>query len=663
MNMANEKVLVVQQAISFFRKGEYSSARACYVEAAKIFGEHLFINNIKICDLRLQQTEEATYSINNIESFLSDSIVLKKDNYHFISELALYNSKDLLEIVLTCKGDPNIDKMKFLVLFEFFDSDGQVLQKVSGMGISAVFDKHFRYFVKDSVVDEDNIQYLMKTHFPSEVNHCKIYIAAVGIADEETITVSINGKFSPHNEAAVQQAVIKKIELPRYLVDERDKKSYEPIIRTSPRRVTKDLYVACILDEFTTECLEHEVNLIRLTQENWLPELKSQNIDFLLVESCWRGNNGNWGTLTKGSGGGKKLGELLKYCKKNGIPSVFWNKEDPPHYDKFSPVAKMFDQVITTDINMIPFYKNDHNIDAHALSFAAQPKIHNPNSVIKRLNKAVFAGSYYGDKPKRCNDFNQLMKQLKQANIDYDIYDRNYHRDIDKFKFPQEYRKNILGNLAADEVWKAHQGYKYQINMNTVQDSRTMFARRVYESLASGTPVISNASIGVKELFGDIVLFSGHRNGLVKKLRELEKSPEKYLELARTGVRKVMRDHTYAHRIQQICSLLNISIDIEYPESIMSVTVKNESEIDAALSLFSRQTAINKHLYIMLENFDSAHNYLNKSTDKISFVMNFVDELYSDKIDFYKNESVLKVNVGDVLRQEDLEDFTYWGKL
>ena len=71
-----------------------------------------------------------------------------------------------------------------------------------------------------------------------------------------------------------------------------------------------------------------------------------------------------------------------------------------------------------------------------------------------------------------------------------------------KPKVPERYKQNVVGHLKPDEMWKAYKGYKYTINMNSVKQSPTMFARRVYESLASGTPVVSNYSKGVVEQFG-----------------------------------------------------------------------------------------------------------------------------------------------------------------
>ncbi len=395
-------------------------------------------------------------------------------------------------------------------------------------------------------------------------------------------------------------------------------------------------------------------------QDNWRGEIENRDIDFLLVESCWKGNDGNWGTITKGSGGGKKLSGLLRYCNQRGIPTVFWNKEDPPHYEKFGPIAALFDLAITTDVNMVPRYKEDFGINAYPLSFGAQPKVHNPKPVIPRLPKAVFAGSYYGDKPKRCKDFNEVMGQLELAGVRYDIFDRNYQKGIGKFAFPDHYQAYIVGNLPPDEVWKAHKGYKYQVNMNSVQDSATMFARRVYESLASGTPVISNESVGVRELFGDIVIMPG-KQSIAEQLRALEASPHAYNELARRGVRAVMREHTYGHRIQALCRLLGMVVDIDLPKATLAVTVSSEADIQRAKQLFEAQTAPRKQLFIELENFDTAFQFLNETNDTVTYAMQIAREFYADERQYYGNDRVLRHNVNEPLHAEALEDFIYWG--
>ncbi|MHC9037604.1 CgeB family protein, partial [Cobetia marina] len=258
-----------------------------------------------------------------------------------------------------------------------------------------------------------------------------------------------------------------------------------------PARRLADIRVAAILDEFTMECFKMEVDLTAITPDDWERQMEAAQPDLLFVESCWFGNGNTWSGLMYGytSNGPNRMDDLLKvigYCRKRGIPTVFWAKEDPVHFSRFGPTAKLFDYVYTTDANMVPEYRKEYGIEAEPLSFFCQPQVHNPVPWIARNDKAAFAGSYYSDKIERCENFHAIMQGLEKAGVDYDIYDRCLKRGVAHLEFPEHFKKHVVGYLEPHEMWKAYKGYRYTVNLNTVKHSPTMFARRVYESLASG---------------------------------------------------------------------------------------------------------------------------------------------------------------------------------
>ena len=621
-------------------------------------------------DNTIYQSSFLSYLVNQkfIDSkntpFQWETITLNNNEKKEVGYIKVSDPESTFEVFSTTTYQLNSNELtrKAVVLLTFIDEFGRRIEEITNIGISSLFNQHYRYLNNNKNTESPG-QLVLKVKLPSNVSIIKLEVAGIGLNNNDKVLASLQTRFSKSSklvgtnqshsvaDKSYKQSLLKQ-PLPTPITYDSNSKRY-----------TTDLTVACVLDEFTAECVSHEVNLIKVTQENWQSQLEANIPDFLLVESCWRGNDGNWGALTRGSGGNKKLTPLLQYCKNQGIPTVFWNKEDPPHYEKFGAIAKLFDLAITTDVNMVSRYKEDFGIDVYPLSFGAQPKIHNPSFIIPRLDKAVFAGSYYGDKPKRCLDFESVITAVEDAGVSYDIFDRNYYRGIDKFAFPERYHANIVGNLPPDEVWRAHKGYKYQINMNSVQDSSTMFARRVYESLASGTPVISNDSIGVRELFGDLVIMDKDDISISERLQELASSPVLYNELARQGVRRVMREHTYGHRIQQICQLLGINVEVALPKATLAVTASSKSDIKKAKSLFRKQTAPYKHLFIELNNFDSAYSFLNESDEDITYAMKLGHKFYLNDNDFYQDEVVLKCDAKDNLEAEALEDFTYWGEL
>lgn len=423
----------------------------------------------------------------------------------------------------------------------------------------------------------------------------------------------------------------------------------------------EQLKVACILDELTYECLQHEVSTIKLQPQSWKSEISIFKPDFLLVESCWKGNDNTWGTLTKGSGGARKLSELLNYCKINNIPTVFWNKEDPVHYDKFAEIGALFQNLFTSDVNMVEKYREDFNINVGVLPFAAQPKLHNPGKSKKiiKSKKAVFAGSYYVEKEDRCKDFNSMMDIINEAGLKVDIFDRCFNLDDPRLKFPTKYQGNIKGHLKPEELAIVNNGYQFQINMNTVQHSSSMFARRVFESLASGTPVISNYSKGVEELFGKLVIDTSNREKALARIKELNDDAKLYDDLSRNGVREVMRHHTYRHRIKSICDKIGLHVVIEKKYLTMVVNVKNRSDFDAALVNFNKQTLESKKLLIIMDDFFGYQDLLYKKIKDVNVTMKFSNKFYNNKNHFIGNDFYVELDEFIDLEDTFLEDFYY----
>lgn len=323
--------------------------------------------------------------------------------------------------------------------------------------------------------------------------------------------------------------------------------------------------VAGIFDEFTADCMRYEVDMMLVHPgEAWKRDIVSLMPNLFFMESSWKGN-GTWGTIDGRGPLFAQIEEIVAECKRLGIPTVFWNKEDPVHTERFSGVARLFDYVYTSDENLVPLYKEQYDIDAIPMTFAAQPAIHNPLEVTNRLDKAVFAGTYYAEFPERCADFEVIIGCLEAAGIEYEIYDRCANIPLEKrghHIFPERFEERIVGCLPPSEMWRVYKGYKYQINLNTVKISPTMFARRVFESLASGTPVISNPSLAMCRYFDGIVITCDSEADQAR-LRSINGSADLYRETVEAGVLAVMREHTYAHRLHEIFNRVGIPVELQ----------------------------------------------------------------------------------------------------
>ena len=113
----------------------------------------------------------------------------------------------------------------------------------------------------------------------------------------------------------------------------------------------KKLKVAAIMDAFTYACYAPECELLQITPDDFKAEIDGFSPDLLFIESVWRGKDNLW--RFKLHDNMEALCALTAYCRANGIPVVFWSKEDPVHFGVFIRAAALADFVFTTDADCI----------------------------------------------------------------------------------------------------------------------------------------------------------------------------------------------------------------------------------------------------------------------------------------------------------------------
>ena len=357
------------------------------------------------------------------------------------------------------------------------------------------------------------------------------------------------------------------------------------------------LKIACIMDEFTFGSYAPEANLLQLTPQHWQRELDAFEPQLLFIESAWRGKHEIWGN--KVGHKCQELVDIVNWCKQRNIPTVFWNKEDPVHFETFISTAKLFDQVFTTDIDCIHRYKAalEHE-RVYLLPFAAQPSVNNPIEKYTRKNAFCFAGAYYVRYPDRTRDLESFIQALP-AYRPLEIYDRNYGKNDENYQFPPEYQQFIVGNLPFEQIDKAYKGYQYAINLNSIKHSQTMFARRVYELLASNTLTLSNYARGVKLLFGDLVACSDSGEQLLNWLYHTELNEHSADSVRLLALRSVMQYHTYQDRLAYVVNkvgLLNQSAIL--PCVTIMAYAATQQRYDRIVTQFNQQHYQHKWLVL-----------------------------------------------------------------
>nr|WP_254456327.1 glycosyltransferase [Paeniglutamicibacter quisquiliarum] len=378
--------------------------------------------------------------------------------------------------------------------------------------------------------------------------------------------------------------------------------------------------VAVILDEFSAQAWGFEWDCVAIKPDNWLEKLTARTVDLLFVESAWAGNSKAWSYhLTGTSAPRPAIVELVTWCKSQNIPTVFWNKEDPPHYDDFLATARLFDTVFTSDSTQIDRYKLDLGHDRiEALSFAAQPAVHNPIRPERgfQARDVAFAGMYFAHKfPER----REQMEMLLTGALDVsgamehglEIFSRQLGGDTN-YQFPAPFNDRVVGSLPYEKMLTAYKAYKVFLNVNSVVDSPSMCARRIFEITASGTPVVTAPSRAIAEFFEKSeVVEVGNRAESAGMIRSLVRSKELRDRIVHLGQRKIWQQHTYAHRAEQVLQASGISFECPQPFSMTRrptvsalVSTIRPQQIPHILATIGKQANVDTELVLLTHGFE-----------------------------------------------------------
>lgn len=393
--------------------------------------------------------------------------------------------------------------------------------------------------------------------------------------------------------------------------------NFEPVQWPDRAPVFGDVTAAVILDDFSLRAFAYEWHQIPLTRSGWWEQLEQRRVDLLFVESAWHGNGDEWQyQLTGASGVKQPVKDLLAHCRELGIPTVFWNKEDPPHYDDFLECASLFDHVFTTDSHRVEHYVRDLGHDrVDVLPFAAQPAVHNPVRPREGFHErdVAFAGMYFAHKfPERQEQMDMLLGGALDVSPRMDtgleIFSR-YFGDDARYQFPAPLDERVVGSLPYERMLTAYKAYKVFLNVNSVVDSPSMCARRIFEVTGSGTPVVSTPSAAIRNYFSsEQVPVAEDRQHAADLVRALVRSPELADRTVHRAQRTIWAEHTYSHRTAQV---LNAALPGSWrapqlPSVSVLLCTHRPHRLQHALASVASQIGVEPEVLLVCHGFDPA---------------------------------------------------------
>lgn len=313
-----------------------------------------------------------------------------------------------------------------------------------------------------------------------------------------------------------------------------------------------------ISDDLTHQSLSLENISIK---EDWF-FLRRKKQPIIFVESAWQGYKNRWKYQIASypdypERTNEKLVRLVEKAKKKGIPTVFWNKEDSVHFDRFIDSAKHFDHIFTVDQNAVARYCEivPETTTVDVAMFPVQPRIHNFQGFNFKKLAANFVGSFnHQEHHLRQERQKMLFSAALKADFPVAVFDRHSDKKSPSYHFPQaEYNLNIKPAVSYRETADIYRRYLVSLNVNTIEDSPTMCSRRVNEILACGGILVSTPSLALETHYREFCHIVHSEDEATELFERLKYGASKEdLERALAGSEFVMQHFTWDRFLQKV---------------------------------------------------------------------------------------------------------------
>ena len=318
------------------------------------------------------------------------------------------------------------------------------------------------------------------------------------------------------------------------------------------------LKMALVVDDLTRACLFHECRTMSVTPWNHAFVFKCWNPDILFVESTWRGRWDSWRYKMvcypdHPERTNLDLVRVVAAARAAKVPTVFWNREDGVHFDRFIDSVRLFDRVLTVDEQMLPRYREALGPDAKidVMMFAASASLHAPQTD-DVLRRASFVGSYSFQHPERKQWQDKMFLSAKA--IGMTVYDRNSNRKSAKYRYPSYPWIDVgraVPHARTAEIYRRH---AVNLNVNTITNSATAFSRRLVEIIATGSLALTNATPAVSNIFKQYCIATNDEAEAEHVFDRIFREGLSKDDIAKTreGADYVMKNHLWRHRLEKI---------------------------------------------------------------------------------------------------------------
>ena len=263
------------------------------------------------------------------------------------------------------------------------------------------------------------------------------------------------------------------------------------------------------------------------------------------------------------SGGWNILPEAIEDMRQMGITTALWTIDPPRIFDSIIKAAPHYDFVFTQGSEASEILQNYNIRNLHWLPFACDPDYHKPVNLTDNEKRQYscdicFVGSGW---PSLYPERIELLTNLSDYNLG--IWGPGWNKIDNKSPL----RKYIRAGFTKPEEWTKIFSASKIIFHSHFRDPKGVVpcyqaSPRVFEALSCGGFLVVDEQRDVLRLFvngEDLVVF--------KNINDLKRIIEYYLinddkarSIARNGKEKVLKNHTFKHRVNTMLTIINLAL-------------------------------------------------------------------------------------------------------
>ncbi len=357
--------------------------------------------------------------------------------------------------------------------------------------------------------------------------------------------------------------------------------------------------VGYIGSRFLRETLAYELDIVPVLEGAHIELLKYSNIEFLLVESVYDTQPGDWRLQQLHDPEIQtELTKLVLWTKELGIPTVFWFTLDDAYCPLYRNFAEIFDRVYCCSPEAQTYFEQA-NIKTEVLLPTFEPALYNALQHFEQHSEQRFylACDALSDILDDASLARTTLTDLSDTNLA--IYDSTSDIWQSKLQIKQIDSDSLLGSVNSQDTAQILKQSKLYVSFTDSMKSKTARQWLKLQAMACRVPVIQIGELEPDDFLSTWTLCIEDPVNLSEEIDHFDNDWLYAERVAHQAWRFVMSEHRVEKRVDKLLKdLFDMPAPKKYKASLILPTIRKEF-VQWAIEQYDMQTYSNRELVIV----------------------------------------------------------------